>query len=57
MFFFGWSIMQRSSHDETTHGGDGRITYVAGIFAVYGLVQVMDQKGVPHYGDIDRWFV
>jgi len=35
--------MQRSSHDGTTHGGDYRIVYVAGMFVMYGLVDIMDQ--------------
>jgi len=32
-----------SSYDGTTHGGDGCFSYVAGMFAMYGLVDIMDQ--------------
>jgi len=47
---FDWDVVLagvlcRSSHEEMKHGGDGRFTYVAGIFVAYGLVEVMDQEG------------
>lgn len=37
-------VLCRSSHDETTHGGDDCLTYVVEMFAIYGLVEVIDQK-------------
>jgi len=34
-----------SSHDETTHDVDFRIIYAAGMFAIYRLIELMDQEG------------
>jgi len=32
-----------SSRDGTTHGGDDHFSYVAGMFVMYGLVDIIDQ--------------
>lgn len=38
-------VLCRESHDQTIHGGDSHITYVVGMFAIYGLVKFMNQEG------------